>query len=115
MLSMKFDVKKVQSTLQDNREKHRLAYEEMVADFKGKMTDILNGKLIKLKAGEMVSPTITLESPFNYLEEYDQALHMLSNTTDTNVTLADHEYSRYMLDNWPAKHRFLNTSQSYKR
>ncbi len=115
MLSMNFDVQKMRTTIQANRDKHAIDYEKMVADYKHKMTDVLNGKLAKLKAGDMVSPDIQILPPFNYLDEYDQALGMLSATTDTTIALDNDEWHRYMLDNWPSKNRFMNISNSYKR
>lgn len=112
-LTMNFEVKKLVQILEKNRAQHAKQYEEMCCAYRKKCIEILKDKITKLEANQTVSGRTGLEEPFNYLSEYDDALHMLKNTSDTHIELASYQYKQFVMDDWPQKKQFTQVGTSY--
>lgn len=107
--------------LQENLAIHDEIYEEAVEnywksvtkDFKEKVEEV-NGLIKKqdLTHGG-ISIGIRISAPENHREAYEDVLSMLEYEVDDEVTLSQHDFKSYVLNQWQWSNQFLMSNAVY--
>lgn len=113
MDSLKYKRDVVLAKLQENREKHRLAYEDAMEGFKEAVVTELSEALELAKAGKEYRLVLKQTKPAEYLKNYDRAIAMFSMSSQDEVELTENEFTQYVMDNWNWSMSFTDTARTY--
>lgn len=130
-MRMRFPVEDLITTLTQNRNRHLETYEQAYDAYQEKMQDeakkaakeaekfflrlakrAKQGAEIQHRHRQLIH-TVDLEAPVSHVDDYNRALEMLHRTSDANIELDDHNFSRYVLDEWPWQQEFTANTSSY--
>ena len=102
--------------LQENREIHKKDYDESVVGYQAELVQLLTRLLDDAKEGKPVDARslANLTRPVEHLREYDRTISMLKMDIIDDVELSEHEFTRFVLDEWAWKENFSNVSAQYK-
>ena len=84
--------------------------DEIAAELREKIANLKAGKMI-----DLVAVRFGLDAPRSYEKSYDQAIAMLEMSVDDEITLTDHEFAQYVLDDWEWQEHFKTETASYSR
>ena len=101
--------------LRTNRDAHQAIFAEAVDGYKAQVIDILEGHIADIKAGKVKSVTVTLPQPENHTKDYDRAIKMLEMSVDKDVTMDEHSFQCYVMDDWTWKRQFLSSNAFYSK
>jgi len=82
--------------------------DEIAADLREKITNLKAGKMI-----DLVAVRFGLDAPRSFEKSYDQAIAMLEMSVDDEITLTDHEFAQYVLDDWEWQETFKTQTANY--
>lgn len=123
-MKLSFRVTDITAKIEENRQTHALDYETAMQGYREAVAEgvkTLNAATAEFVAGhgpeEPYQKALTalrmLPKPQDFLAEYDRALEMLDLSSAEEITLDEHDYRRYMRDEWEWKNTFLATSSTY--
>jgi len=125
MREVKVKRQELLTKVQANRALHVREYQEACAGYKEKaiarideIAAELRDKIANLKAGkviELVAVRFGLDAPRSYEKSYDQTIAMLEMSVDDEITLTDHEFAQYVLDDWEWQESFKTQTANYSR
>lgn len=100
-----------------NLKKHITEYKEAKKDYIDAVLVICKNNLELAKYGAIEKfrdiDAIPME-PNSYENDYKKTIRMLELSVDKNITLAEHEFSELVLDNWNWKTAFVTSNSMYK-
>jgi len=96
-----------------NREKHVADYEEAREVYLEKAQALFEEKAAEAEGGEMVDPSIDLEKPVEFLEEYAQAIQMIEMDEREEIELTEEEFQKLVRDEWNWSRQFQRRTSSY--
>lgn len=123
MRNIKVKVDEIILRARANRQKHQLAFEEAVRDYK-----VIIAKATT-KNFDLAHPTIGNEPegfplnikwvslphpPKNFLADYDRAIMMLELSVDKEIEMDEHVFSQLVMDEWGWKDQFSTSNAMYK-
>jgi len=82
--------------------------DEIAAELREKIANLKAGKVI-----DLVAVRFGLNAPKSYEKSYDQAIAMLEMSVDDEITLTDHEFAQYVLDDWEWQTEFKTQTMNY--
>lgn len=100
-------------TLITNKKEHESIYEDAVKGYRSECIECLTKALEAVKAGDDINLYFGLSEPVNYSDHYDLAIKMLNMSLDKDITLSQHEFQQYILDDWDWKGKFLMDNSAY--
>lgn len=93
--------------VQENQIKHQKDYDDAMINYAEahlKAHEDFNELMGKMEPGEAFRETFgEIHKPENHGEDYDRLLAKLNMTVDETVELEDHEFRRYVQDDWDWK------------
>lgn len=112
-IEMKKDV--LIDAIKANMETHQETYEKAVSAFRVRQENLLVTMLAKAEKGEEFDRLALsrLPVPENHLGDYRVALSMLGHEVNDTVELGEHDYRRYVLDEWEWQHSWTANTTSY--
>lgn len=110
---LKFSVAELLTKLKTNLEEHKTIFIEAQEGYKKAFETELKKKLSKLVEGDIPSPGSRLSIPHSYAKDYEDAIEMLTFTSDAEVTLDQSLFNAYVLDEWDWQTNFLTSNSSY--
>lgn len=113
MNSITVDVDKVLNTLRENRDAHRAIFEEALEGYRSVVIDTLEQQLARAKAGKKINAYIQFSQPEDHTSDYDRVIRMLEWTTDHEITLSEHDFAQYVLNDWKWQQQFLTSNSAY--
>jgi hypothetical protein len=90
---------KLLEKLKQNREKHKVEYEEALSGWKQDVIAEMEKNLVLAKANEF-HLHIHLEKPTDHSEDYDHVISLLSASEDEIVIISASEFRQYHEDQW---------------
>lgn len=99
--------------IKENRVQHEKAYLEAMVGFKKEVTEELEEHLELAKSGKEYNLNLNLTEPQSYLSWYDQIITMLEMCIDETIELPEHDFKRYVMDDWEWKQSFASTTSFY--
>lgn len=87
------------SKLKKNKESHTQLYKDAMEGFFVETEKRLNKALLKLNA-KVVPNSISIASPYDHTEQYEEAIALLEMSVDEEIELTSHEFNNCVLDRW---------------
>lgn len=87
-------------TLQQNRDDHRTIFEEALEGFQTTVVAELERKLADIRAGKRSDVRISLRVPEDHTGDYSRAIRMIEMSIGDTVTLSEHDFAQYVMDDW---------------
>lgn len=101
------------ATVKENRDNHRAVFEEALDGYRRRLIRELERRINDVKRGRPVDFGIRLPEPEDHTEDYDRVISMAELSLDDEVSLDEHDFGKYMMDQWPWKHEFAETTGLY--
>lgn len=99
-----------------NRESHVVDYQEMMEEYKKDVIKRLSKLLKEAKTTDVgFSHGVSNKEPENYESEYNRIISMLTMSVDVVITLSEHEYENYVLDDWSWSNGFNLSKSTYSK
>lgn len=116
MITTKVDKEQLLETLKSNREKHEQDYKTAHKIWEGDVLKRLSQ--VRREAGKgdfshVQFPLNSLPEPRSYLDEYDTAIARVEWEVMSTIELDQHEFGKYVLDQWSFSHDFIGTTSLY--
>lgn len=110
---------KLITILEENREAHKLEFEQAMLQFRKALRNVLGEKIYDCiespnPKGEISKILISFPQPESHLEDYDRALRMLNSHDDEQITVDAREYRELVEDEWDWSGRFKAATSNYK-
>ena len=101
--------------LKENREKHERDYVDAVAGWRTETKEAMYDALDTLTKGVSTSDVqLHFDScPTSHLKEYDRVIMMVDNHLEHEITLDQHEFQMYVMDDWEWKMRWEANNTKY--
>lgn len=99
--------------LRKNRDHHREIFLEAQVKYRELVIEELDTMLKDARDGKKIRRAVSLVEPQDHTKDYERVIGMLELSTDTIISLAEHDYQRFVLDNWAWKEQFLYANSSY--
>ena len=103
------------AVLKKNRTTHRKIFLEAQDGYRKQAIAELDQFLAEAKAGKRIRRALTLIEPVDQTKEYDMAIRMLEMSVDKVVSLSDHDFQCYVMDEWRWKGQFEASNMSYSK
>ncbi len=103
------------ATLRTNRDKHRQIFLEAQQGYRIAVITELDNMLAEAKAGKKIRRSVTLTEPMDQTKDYDRAIAMLEMSVETEVSLEEHDFQQYVLDEWTWKRQFNTSNMLYSK
>lgn len=113
MDALKYNRKQVLAQLKENRDKHKVAYDDAMEGFKEAVVKELAEALELAKAGTEYRLCLKQSKPTHYLKQYDRAIAMFEMSSQDEIELTENEFTQYVLDNWNWSDSFTTTARAY--
>jgi predicted nucleic acid-binding OB-fold protein len=100
-----------------NKEKHILAFDEAVNDYKIAALKIATENLDLVQSGELESIAkvkMMPAKPISYENSYTRAIRMLELSVDEVIEVEEDVFNQLVLDEWTWKNSFVANSSLYK-
>lgn len=115
MQEVKLKREELLDKVQRNRDNHveevREAQEGMLEDIAAYHAE----EIARIKAGKSFDTRINFPEPEDHTDDYDQVIAMLEMSVDEEITLSNHEFGQYVMDNWQWKDAHLRTQVMYSK
>ena len=114
-LNMKVSCRReeVLERLKANRQRHVELVKEAREGFRLKGIEVLEARLAQLKAGKVVSLTISLPLPQDYTSAYDTVIEMLELHQAAEISLTASEFRALVQDEWDWRTTFVSSNALY--
>lgn len=100
--------------VENNAKRHKQIYEEAKVGFLKKVGEKLQQAVEDLVNNDGTKGVYINEcAPPSHMKEYDLAISMLRNTTDTSITLTPSDFNTLVRDMWDWQSSFLTHASQY--
>jgi hypothetical protein len=99
--------------VEENRAKHKSEYDEAAIGYREEAVAKLTEALEAAKGDGEIITYLGLTVPMSHLDDYDQIITMLQKSVDDVRELENHDFSRYVMDNWEWKQQFSTANTLY--
>lgn len=101
--------------LQNNLEEHRTGVEKAQVNYRRKVLDELERRLLDAKDGKPLDVSVFARMPVprSYAAEYEQAIEELAWHTGEEIELSSRDFRRYVLDQWEWQGQFIASNSAY--
>jgi hypothetical protein len=112
-LTVTIDKADLLDRLKKNREKHAQEYQTAFEGYVLVVTQELEEKLAKIKAGEAVETYSVHTAPVDHTSEYDDLIDMLEMADDKQMELTQQQFRQYARDDWGWKQTWATENMTY--
>ena len=91
MQTVKVEKTQLITVIEENRKKHKAAFEKAEKDYRVALVGLIEDKLKEAKKGDDVAHRINIEKPTEHLRDYDLVISMLKMSVNTQVELTAEE------------------------
>lgn len=95
--------------VKDNRANHRQIFEDGQEVYRERVVAELDTMLADAKNGRKIRRMISLPEPEDHTRDYDRIITMLEMSVDSEIELEEHDFSRYVMDQWEWNASFQST------
>lgn len=101
------------ATLRENRAKHNKIFLEACGGYRAAAIRELDNMLAEAKAGKKIRRSVSLIEPADQTKDYDRVIRMMEMSVDDEITLDEHDFSQYVLDQWGWKKAWSASNMAY--
>lgn len=100
--------------LTDNRERHGAAFRKAKAGYIKVTIEQLKQHVIQLAGGELLEKHAFIPAPpEDHTGDYDDAIDMMTWSTDTKIELTQGQFKQYVKDDWGWKDSWTASNTAY--
>lgn len=99
--------------IKKNREQHTKIFEEAVEGYRTQAIKMLEAHIQRVKTGNLIEVSVRIPRPEDHTLDYDRVIRMLEMTSTDPITLSEHEFAEYVMDDWNWKRHFLESNSAY--
>lgn len=99
--------------LQDNRDAHRELFLKAQEGYKVKAIEELEAALARARTNGAEKVFVMLPFPEDHTKDYDHIIAMVQMSVDDLFELNQHDFARYVLDDWEWKAGFTQSVMAY--
>ena len=99
--------------IRKNREQHKESYEAAATGYRDAAIVALGKALKEAKAGGPIVRALGIVEPTEHIKDYDRIIRMLEMSTADSISITEHQFSQYVLDEWNWKAAFVGTTSLY--
>jgi len=99
--------------LTSNREAHRQLFLEAQEVYREKVIEALDERLQAVRRGDRVSTFFNLPEPRDFTDAFDRAISMVQWNVGETIELSEHDFQRYVLNDWEWAQQFVASTQLY--
>lgn len=96
--------------VKQNRTDHRAIFEEALEGFKRSVEEELSRLLAEARAGKRQDIRVVKTCPKDHTGDYDRTIAMIEMAKGDEVTLAEHDFAMYVMDDWGWQAEFLGNT-----
>jgi len=96
--------------LEENRADHRRIFEEALEGFARQAEAELNARIDDLRNGQRRDIIIRKPVPTDHTGDYDRAIGMIRMALGDTITLEEHDFAQYVMDDWGWQGQFLSNT-----
>jgi hypothetical protein len=112
-LTIKVDKAELLKALKENRANHGAAYEKAKAGYIRVTTEQVKGYLTRLANGDLLERAFLPAPPEDHTGDYDDAIDMMTWSTDNTIELDQGQFKQYVKDNWGWMDSWLVSNTAY--
>lgn len=112
-MTTRVDKAQLLEILKKNRAQHKKIFEEAVEGYRTEMLKRLEGFIVEVKEGRLLTRSIGLPVPINETPSYDTAIRMLEMGTDAVIELSAQDFACLVEDKWEWKRNFILSNSAY--
>lgn len=101
--------------LKANRAEHRKIFLEAQEGYRAQCIKELDAMLQEARDGKRIRRAVALVEPMDQTWEYDSAIAMLEMSVDEVISLEEHDFKCYVLDQWQWKKQWTTSNVGYSR
>lgn len=104
---------KLLAKLKENRAEHRKIFEEALEGYRKRVIQEFARRLDDARKGRSIDVSIRITQPVDHTDDYDNAIAMLEMDLGKTVTLAEHDFRQYVMDQWGWSDNFYLSNSAY--
>lgn len=104
---------KLLEELRRNREAHKAIFDEAMDGYAKEAEAQLQRHLDEVRAGKIKVISVHLPVPEEHTKDYDRAIKMVEMSVADQITLDEHDFASYVMDDWAWKRQFLTSNSTY--
>ena len=112
-MKINVDNKRLQDTLRANRDAHQSQYLVAIEKYRERTIEWLNAQLDAVKAGKDPQRSLPLPIPEEHTKDFDRAIRMLEWDINDTITLEEHQFQEYVMNQWGWAQTFASNTSSY--
>lgn len=101
--------------LTGNRDLHRKIFLEAQEGYRIQCIAELDKMLQEAREGKRIRRAVSLIEPTDQTKEYDSAIAMLEMSVDETISLEEHDFRCYVLDQWSWKQKWAVSNAGYSQ
>lgn len=103
---------KLLEALEENKQKHAFEFKRLREKYLETLKKRLEAAISEIETGDM--PILEIpQKPISHVNDYMQAIRMVSMSVDTTIELDNTDFARYVMDDWDWRHQFEMTKTVY--
>jgi hypothetical protein len=96
--------------LEENRNDHRRIFEEALEGFAQQAERELSARIDDLRNGIRRDIVIRKPVPTDHTADYNRAIAMIKMSLGDTITLEEHDFAQYVMDDWGWQGQFLSNT-----
>lgn len=113
MENITVDKVRLLETLTANREEHQAIFAKAQVAYREKVIEVLDQRLADARAGRKIITFLNLPEPTDYTDAFDRAIKMVEWQEGETIELSEHDFERYVMNDWEWQGKFAASTQSY--
>lgn len=111
--TVQVNVTDLEKALKENRAKHAKEYAKAKKGWQKLLHTELTNMLLALENGGKLELHIKNQKPESHLDEYDEAIEMLTFSAEPTITLDVQLYRQFMKDDWGWRKHWMASTATY--
>ena len=99
--------------VKENCANHRSIFEDAQEVYRERMIAELDSMLADATAGRKIRRAVSMPEPEDHTRDYERVLSMLAMSVDDVIELSEHDFARYVMDQWEWNASFALTTTAY--
>lgn len=102
-------------SLSDNRKGHRQAFLDAQEGWKAIILNELETRLADARAGRRYSAAFHFPEPEDHTKDYDRVIRMVEMSVDDHLTISEHDFAQFVMDDWEWKANWTASNSRYSK
>jgi len=101
------------NALTENQAHHREEFEKAQDGWRSTVIEELDRRLADARAGRKVVTVFSYPEPEDHTKDYDRVIRMVEMSVDSELTIAEHDFAQFVMDDWHWKANWSASNMAY--